>query len=213
MNTLHKIITIDGPSGVGKGTAAKYLATHLGWQFLDSGALYRVVAFEALKQHIDPENIETLVKIAQNIRLDYDDSEIRTQAVSDMASQTSKHPEVRAALFQKQHDFVTKQGLIADGRDMGTVVFPKAPLKFFLTASAQVRADRRHKQLQAAGIDVSIADLLQEINARDARDTHRTASPLKPAEDAIIIDTSALSIEDVFNTMIEHVEKRGLGDA
>ena len=208
---MQKIITIDGPSGVGKGTAAKKLADHLGWLFLDSGALYRLVALKAIEQNIDPNDIETLTQVASQLQLDFDNDAIRTQAVSDMASKTSKHAQVRDALLQRQHDFVTDKGLIADGRDMGTVVFPDAPLKFFLTASAEVRADRRFKQLQEKGIDVNITDLLQETNDRDARDSNRQVSPLKPAEDAIMIDTSGLTINDVHNTMMQHVEKRNLG--
>ena len=128
-----------------------------------------------------------------------------------MASKTSAHPAVRVALLQRQRDFFTAKGLIADGRDMGTVIFPAAPLKFYLIANAEIRAQRRQKQLQRQGIDVSMRDLLREIESRDERDSNRSVAPMKPAEDAVIIDTSNLSIEQVHQEMMKHVKQRGLG--
>ena len=207
---MDKIVTIDGPSGVGKGTASRGVARALGWKWLDSGALYRVTAYAAQQAQVAFDDIVGLVEVASQLPVDFvlDSSDeppivfqgetinalIRTEQMGNNASLISKYPEVRAALLARQQAFLTDQGLVADGRDMGTVVFPTAPVKFFLTASAAVRAERRHKQLLAKGVDVNMRALLAEIEARDAQDRNRAVSPLIPAGDAEVLDTSVLSI-------------------
>lgn len=210
---MQNIITVDGPSGVGKGTLALELAKKLGWHFLDSGAIYRALAVYAQKQAVDLDDEPQVAKLAQRLPLTFkvsdqtlaiylDDEEvtrlIRAETTGNAASIVAKHPEVRENLLQRQRDFAKMPGLIADGRDMGTMVFPLAPLKLFLTASAKVRAERRHKQLLESGICVNIEQILSEVEARDERDRTRSASPLVPAEDALIIDTSELDVQAVF---------------
>ena len=217
---MQNIITVDGPSGVGKGTLALELANKLGWHFLDSGAIYRAVAVYAMKKEIDLEDEVKVAQLAEGLPLTfkvngqqleiYLEAEevtrlIRAETTGNAASIVAKHPKVRENLLQRQRDFALMPGLIADGRDMGTVVFPKAPLKLFLTASAKVRADRRHKQLLESGICVNIEQILSEVEARDERDRSRTASPLVPADDALIIDTSALGVNDVLEKAWEAV--------
>lgn len=225
---MDKIITVDGPSGAGKGTASRNIARALGWRWLDSGALYRLVSLQAINNHIAVDDIDSLVDIAVNLDVHFGvDSDrpeptvrlgqqdvtyaIRTEECSIVASKISAHPPVRTALLQRQRSFFTTNGLVADGRDMGTVIFPQAPLKFYLTASVKIRAKRRHDQLQQAGIDVNIAAVLREIESRDARDINRAVSPMNPAKDAIVVDTSDLTIEGVYAEMMQHVETRGLG--
>ncbi|HEY0720575.1 MAG TPA: (d)CMP kinase [Gammaproteobacteria bacterium] len=213
------IITVDGPSGVGKGTLSQRLARHLGWHFLDSGALYRLLGLAARRQGVDPADEVRLELLALKLDVRFLPSErgettillnnhdvtrdIRTEQAGNDASKVAAVPVVRAALLQRQRDFRQLPGLVADGRDMGTTVFPDAPLKFFLTASAEVRAERRHKQLKEKGLDASLTTLLAEIAERDERDRTRSVSPLKPAEDAIIIDTSHLGIDEVFSAVLE----------
>ena len=203
-----KLITIDGPSGVGKGTTSRIIAETLGWDYLDSGAIYGVLAFAAQEQGIDPNAVSTLTILAQDLPLTFQNAEvywgtrrvtetIRSEACGMMASKISAYPEVRLALLERQRKFLTPKGLVTDGRDMGTVIFPEAPLKIYLNASPEVRAKRRFSQLQQAGQHVSFGALLHEIQVRDEQDIHRSASPLKPAQDAILIDTSELSIEAV----------------
>lgn len=216
------IITIDGPSGSGKGTISARLALHFGWHLLDSGALYRLVALQALKQCVNETDAEALVRIALGLdvefivkqNLDVDvvlqgklvNDEIRTEQCGNQASKIAVISEVRSALLQRQRNFHEKPGLIADGRDMGTVVFPQAGTKIYLTASAEERAKRRYKQLKEKGISVSLPLLSEEIKARDERDTSRLVAPLLPAHDALIIDTTGLGIEQVVKTILDAVE-------
>lgn len=207
------VITIDGASGTGKGTVSLLLATHLGWNFLDSGVLYRVLALAANKHQVPLDNENALEKLAHqldvkfiaqpshvpNILLEGDDvtETIRTEPIGNAASMVGVLPAVRAALLQRQRDFREAPGLVADGRDMGTVVFPDAAYKFFLLASPEERAKRRHNQLKERGINVNLAGLIDELRIRDKRDQERTVAPLKPADDAICIQTDLLTIEQV----------------
>lgn len=227
MNTQAPVITIDGPSGSGKGTVAGLLARRLGWNLLDSGALYRLLAFAASNHGVDLTNEELLKALAahldvqflaaeegqlQRIILEGDDvsNDIRNEHVGAGASRVAALPAVREALLQRQRAFREAPGLIADGRDMGTVVFPDAPLKIFLTASAEERARRRYLQLKAKGDDVSLSSLLDEIRARDERDTQRSVAPLKPAVDAIQLDSTELSIEQVLERILSEVALRDI---
>lgn len=219
------IITIDGPSGTGKGTLAIHLTRRMGWRLLDSGALYRVVAYQARRQGIALDATSDLVSIATDlplefrqcddnvqIRLDGDDvtDEIRSEVIGNGASVVAAVPLVRSALLVRQRGFLQPPGLIADGRDMGTVVFPSAELKIFLTASPAVRAERRYKQLKQKGIGVNLARLSEDIEARDRRDERREVSPLQPASDAIILDTTALDIAAVEGQVYALARERGL---
>jgi len=221
---VEKVITIDGPSGVGKGTVSRKVAMALGWDWLDSGSLYRLTAFVADREGCALDDIEGLVNIAShlNVRFDADPSaedpliylddeavntHIRNENVAEMASRISAYSPVRAALLARQQAFLTDKGLVADGRDMGTVVFPLAPAKFFLIADPKVRAERRHKQLLQMQIDVNMTDLLREFEVRDERDRNRVISPMRPAEDAVTIDTSALDAEQVFQEVMAVAKK------
>ena len=200
------VLTIDGPTASGKGTLAAEVAKALGYHLLDSGALYRATALAALDAGLDAEDETGLARLAADLPLHFDpgrvwlanrdvSDDLRREDVGAMASRISAFPAVRAALRQRQLDFRRLPGLVADGRDMGTVIFPDAPLKVFLTASAETRAERRHKQLISKGISANLATLLQDLQARDARDRSRSTAPLKPAEDAQLLDNSALTIE------------------
>lgn len=202
------VITIDGPSGVGKGTLAQYLTCKTGFHLLDSGAIYRALAYGAVKNDLALDDIPGLVNLVEKLPVEfkatsilYDGvdvtSKVRTEEVAGVASTVAVIPEVRAALLQRQKDFAQSPGLIADGRDMGTVVFPNSPVKLYLTASAEVRAERRVKQLKNQGVDANILQITQDIKERDERDTGRKTAPLIPADDAIVIDTSALDIQEV----------------
>ena len=221
------VITIAGPSGSGKGTIAGLLARQLGWNLLDSGALYRLLAFAASNHGVDLTNEEAMKVLAahldvqfiaaadgkgQSIILEGEEvtDVIRNEQVGAGASQVASLPAVREALLQRQQAFKEMPGLVADGRDMGTVVFPDAPLKVFLTASAEERARRRYLQLKGKGHDVNLASLLDEIRARDERDTQRAVAPLKPAADAILLDSTELSIEDVLERILSEVANRDL---
>jgi len=212
MPTAAPVVTIDGPSGSGKGTVGRLLALKLGWHYLDSGALYRLVALAALRRHLDLRDAGGLAAVAANldvrfapaaagdrVYLEGDDVsvELRTERAGDAASQVAAVPEVRTALLGRQRDFAVAPGLVTDGRDMGTVVFPDALLKVVLTASAEARAMRRHKQLKEKGIDVSLPDLSWDIAQRDARDANRAVAPFRPAPDAQVIDSTSLAPEEV----------------
>lgn len=214
------IITLDGPSGVGKSTISQQIAEQLGWHFLDSGALYRVVAFQAQQQAIAADDIAGLVGLASKLSVSFQPSPlgatsakiildehdvskaVRSESNGIAASKIAIHAELRAQLLTTQRQFSAPPGLVADGRDMGTVVFPQAPLKCFLTATTEARALRRVKQLQDQSIHVSLASVINDLEERDQRDQNRDVAPLKPADDAITIDTTALSITQVLDTVL-----------
>ncbi|THB68600.1 MAG: (d)CMP kinase [Gammaproteobacteria bacterium] len=216
------VITIDGPSGAGKGSVAAIIAEKLGWNLLDSGAIYRLLALSAIKKNIDFENSELLTEEAKRLNvefipqkgseirilLDGEDvtGEIRTEKCGNTASKIAAILPVRDALLQRQRDFAKEPGLVADGRDMGTVVFSSAAAKIFLTASAEERAKRRYKQLKQKEFNVNLAALVKEIEERDLRDTTRKVAPLKPAEDAIVIDSSNLDIDQVVQQIMQHID-------
>ncbi|BAJ02044.1 cytidylate kinase [Shewanella violacea DSS12] len=223
MSERAPVVTIDGPSGVGKGTISQLLAQRLGWKLLDSGAIYRVLALAAIHHNVQLDNEESLTLLASHLDVQFVTSsetqgikvvlegedvstDIRSPECSKAASIVAAFPRVREALLRRQRAFNTTPGLIADGRDMGTVVFPSTPAKIYLIASAEERAQRRYNQLQDKGFDVNIDRLLSEIKERDDRDMNRTVSPLVPADDALVIDTSGIGIEDVLNLVLAHVE-------
>lgn len=213
------VITIDGPSGSGKGTVARRVAESLGWHLLDSGALYRLVAHAGLLRGVAVTDESAFASIAQalDVRFGADphgeeliwlggqevSRAIRTEQAGEGASKVAAMPSVRAALVARQHAFATLPGLVADGRDMGTVIFPAANLKIFLTASAEERAQRRYKQLKHKGLSANLAALSQEIAERDRRDANRPIAPLKPADDAIIVDSTSMSIDAVVAHVLE----------
>ncbi len=213
---MAAVITIDGPSGSGKGTIAERLAKRLGWHCLDSGALYRLVGFAAERAGISFDDAAKLAEIARSmsvefrsgqVRLNGEDvsSAIRTETAGNAASKVAALPEVREALLQWQRDYAREPGLVADGRDMGSVVFPNAEVKIFLTASAEIRAERRYKQLKEKGLDVSLASLVTEIRERDERDQNRSVAPLKAPAAALEVESTALSIEEVLDRVLDRV--------
>ena len=230
-NNNVPVITIDGPAGSGKGTVARQLAARMGYHYLDSGALYRILALLSQQQGIDVEDADGLLKICDQmqVRFSFDaqnmnnnsqehvavllnesevSSELRTEECAAKASQLASQPIMREALLTKQRSFHQLPGLVAEGRDMGTVVFPDAKHKFFLTASPKERAVRRQKQLKKQGISASLGPLLKDIETRDSRDQNRKVSPLRPAADALLVDSTQLSIEQVVNRIAEVVRGR-----
>ncbi|ABN73841.1 (d)CMP kinase [Actinobacillus pleuropneumoniae] len=218
----HFIITVDGPSGAGKGTLCHALAEKLGFDFLDSGAIYRITALAAVKAGIALDDEDALAEIGRRLDVKFvpKDGEInvilngenvgdqiRTAEAGQNASKVAVFPKVREALLQRQRDFSTSKGLIADGRDMGTVVFPEAQVKLFLDASAEERAKRRVKQLQEKGFNANFDEILAEIKERDFRDRNREVAPLVPAKDALLLDSTSLSIDEVVRQALDHISQ------
>lgn len=224
MSKKDPVITIDGASGTGKGTVSQMLAKRLGWKLLDSGALYRVLALAAQKHGVALENETALQVLAEYIDVQFlaveskpphillegeDVSEIiRTEKMGNAASKIAALPAVRSALLNRQRAFRESPGLVADGRDMGTVVFPDADIKIFLTASPEERAERRFKQLKEKGINVNLGDLVEELRERDQRDQERAVAPLRPADDAVCINTDHLTAEEVVGQVLSVMQKR-----
>ncbi len=212
------VVTIDGPSGSGKGTVSRLVARHLGWHLLDSGALYRLVALAGVQSALAPDDVPGHARLADAMDVVFSSgptdeelillggrdvtTEVRSETTGQGASRVAAWPEVRAALLDRQRRFAAPPGLVADGRDMGTVVFPAAPLKFFLTASADERARRRHKQLKDKGSAVSLAALSREIAERDLRDSTRSVAPLRPASDAIALDSTGQPVPAVVEQVL-----------
>ncbi|EFM90098.1 Cytidylate kinase [Actinobacillus pleuropneumoniae serovar 4 str. M62] len=218
----HFIITVDGPSGAGKGTLCHALAEKLGFDFLDSGAIYRITALAAVKAGIALDDEDALAEIGRRLDVKFvpKDGEInvilngenvgdqiRTAEAGQNASKVAVFPKIREALLQRQRDFSTSKGLIADGRDMGTVVFPEAQVKLFLDASAEERAKRRVKQLQEKGFNANFDEILAEIKERDFRDRNREVAPLVPAKDALLLDSTSLSIDEVVRQALDHISQ------
>lgn len=228
MSAPAPVMTIDGPSGSGKGTVSRRIAARLGWHLLDSGALYRLVALSAARAGLAGDDEAGHARLAAGMQVHFGEAPdgeelirlgaeaedvtaaIRTEQAGAGASRVAAWPAVRAALLQRQRDFARPPGLVADGRDMGTVVFPSAPLKIFLTASAEERARRRHNQLKDKGSGASLAALSLEIAERDRRDSTRAVAPLVPAQDAVLVDSTSLSIDEVVDRIMAEVQARGL---
>lgn len=213
------VITIDGPTASGKGTVAALVAAHLGWQILDSGALYRLTALACMRQGVDTNDLDAVAQVARQLDVRFDQSRcflgtedvtdaLRAENIGLLASQVAAYPAVRDALLARQRDFQQGAGLVADGRDMGTVVFPDAPLKIFLVADVQSRAQRRYNQLIEKGVSANLLDLLADLQARDLRDTNRAVAPLKAAPDAYIIDSTTLSINDTVDQVLQYWAKK-----
>lgn len=215
------VICVDGPGGSGKSTLAALLAESLQWHRLDSGALYRLVAVAALKRGMNLEDRKALAQYAMRLDIPFEgvdpfvavlspDLDIRSERVSAAASTIAVYPELRDAILSRQRAARRPPGLVADGRDMGTVVFPDAPLKIYLDANPEIRAERRNKQLKNKGLNVSFRALLAGIHERDARDRERAAAPLKPAGDAVVIDSTAMNLDEVLGQALALVRERGL---
>lgn len=220
------VVTIDGPSGSGKGTVSRELARHVGWHLLDSGALYRLVALSGVRAGLRPDDVAAHTALARTMAVQFDDDgrggerirldgaevtrELRSEAAGQGASRVAAWPPVRAALLERQRAFAEPPGLVADGRDMGTVVFPEAALKIYLTASAEERALRRYKQLKEKGSDANLAALSREIAERDQRDSTRAVAPLRPAPDARIVDSTGMSAAEVVDVVLSAGRAQGL---
>ena len=232
MDKLINVITVDGPSGAGKGTLTQMLAQHFEWHILDSGALYRILGvacqqanIDLTQQALDSKTQEQITEIAKNMLIDFKVNQqnkqveaylngnnlgntIRTDEAGQAASKVAAISSVRDVLLDKQKSFAQAPGLVADGRDMGTVVFPDAPVKIFLTASAECRAERRYQQLIKQGVGANMRALLKSIQTRDERDRTRPVAPLVPAADAFVVDSSTMSIDDVFQEVVDFIEEK-----
>ena len=219
------VITIDGPVSSGKGTVAREVAVRLGWHLLDSGALYRVLGFHADKTGVSLDDERALVSLAENLPVRFVEQEgdtrvvldgedvsntIRTEQVGELASKVAIFQPVRDALLGRQQTFAQPPGLVADGRDMGTVVFTAAPLKIFLTASAEGRARRRYNQLKEKGFGATLAALVEDIRSRDERDMNRDVAPLRPADDALVVDSTSLTVTEVVDRILDEARQRSL---
>jgi cytidylate kinase len=216
--TRAPVVTIDGPSGSGKGTIARRLAQQLGWHFLDSGALYRVLGLAVERRGLDPGRRDAVGRLAEKLDVRFQEERIflgpsdvteaiRTEAAAALASELAALPEARAGLLARQRSFARAPGLVADGRDMGSVVFPAAEVKIFLTATPEERARRRYKQLKEKGFDGSLTDLAEQIRERDERDRERSVAPLRPAPDALEVESTGLSIEEVLERVLARVRQ------